>query len=346
MLGRQLESLIMMSRTLAVMFTIALLALPAMGAVSVLTPDGIRYAIEATPDGPQIEITRAEGEARARLVVPSTEDPTIEKQAQVAFDAITDTLYVVWTREGGAAGAEIRYAALNAAGHWSSPRNVAAGSGMYRGLQLALTRGEYGGVTATFMHLAWWSINGNVLDPEYALFAFEKGSDATVEVANLEDMADIGDGVTASEYEDDGEAIHPPLTMERNGESVDLAFGSVASTAITRLNILPRKIGGTVRIWKPVGRTSEITPRSNLVSSTPTPVQAIIKDGRVALYTLGADFHFVVLKKNNTWTSIYSLHVDEDNTSADLVHDLRAAMEQISEDEEASENAGEVPETR
>ena len=343
MLGRQLESLIMKHRTIAVLFTLALLALPAMGAGSVLTPDGIRYAIEATPDGPQIEITRAEGDARARLVVPSTEDAAPEKQAQLAFDSMTDTLYVVWTRDGGAAGAEIRYAALNAAGHWSAPRNVAAGSGMYRGVQLALTRSEYGGVTATLMHVAWWSINGPVLDPEYAMFAFEKGSDVTVSVGNLKEMADVGDGVTASEFEDVGEAIHPPLTMERNGESVDVAFGSVDSTAITRLSILPRKIGGNVRIWKPVGRSGTMTPRSQLVSSDTTPVQAILKNGMVALYTLGADFNFVVLKKNNTWTTIRSVHVDEDNTSSDLVHDLRAAMEEISEDEDAGESPEDIP---
>ncbi|HEV7240649.1 MAG TPA: hypothetical protein VGQ36_15530 [Thermoanaerobaculia bacterium] len=324
----------MKHRTIAVLFTLALLALPAMGASSVLTPGGVRYAIEATPDGPRIEITRAEGEARARLVVPSTQDAISEKQAQLAFDSMTDTLYVVWTREGGAAGAEIRYVALNAAGHWSSPRNVAAGSGMYRGLQLALTRSEHGGVTATLMHVAWWSINGPILDPEYAMFAFEKGTDATVEVANLEEMANVGDGVTASEYEEVGEAIHPPLTMERNGDSVDVAFGSVSSTAITLLNIRPRKIGSEVRIWKPVGRTGVLTPKSQLVSSDSTPVQAILKGGLVALYTLGDDFNFVVLKKNNSWTTLRSVHVDEDNTSADLVRDLRAAMEEISEDEE------------
>jgi hypothetical protein len=341
-----LESLIMKHRIFVVLFSLALLALPAMGASSLLTPDGIRYAIAPNPDGPQIEISRAEGEAPMRLVVPSTEDATTEKHVQIAFDLVTDTLFVVWTRENEG-GAEIRFATMSAAGQWTAPQNMAAGAGTYGGLQLALTRSEYGGTVATLMHVAWWSVNGNLRDPEYALFAFENGAQVSANVTNLEELAMVGDGVTASDFgdEDMGEPIHPPLTMERSGESVDLAFGSVRSSAITRLNILPRKIGPTVRIWKPVGRSGALTPRSQLVSTDTKPVQAILKDGLVALYTLGDEFNFVVLKANNTWTPLHTVHVDEDNSLSDLVSDLRAAMEEISEDEETEENIEELPET-
>ncbi len=334
-------------RPFTIVVTLALLALPAFGASSLITPDGVRYAIERDPDLPQVEITRAEGGNRARLIVPSTEDATGESQAQIAFDPVTDTLYVVWTRETEGRG-EVRYATLNAAGYWSSARNIAAGSGMYRGLQLALTRSEYGGTPATFMHLAWWSINGPILDPEYALFAFENGKDVSAEVANLDEMALVGDGVTASGYDDEdlGLSIHPPLTMERNGDGVDLAFGSTASTSVTRINIVPRKIGGNVRIWKPVGRGAVNTPKSSLTSNDSTPVQAFIRDGRLALYTVGEDFRFVVLKKNNTWTPLYSVQIDEDNTSTDLLRDLRASVQEISDDEATETANEEAPATR
>ena len=326
-------------RFFAALFFAGILAAPAFGATSVLTPDGIRYAIEATPDRPQIEIGRAEGYQRATLVVPSTNDAVRESQAQLAYDAVTDTLFVVWTRENGA-GAEIRYATLNAQGHWSLPRNVAAGSGMYRGLQLALTRAEYGGTTATLMHLAWWSINGSSLDPEYALFGFENGGgDISAEIVNLIDLANVGDGPTASEWEETGSAMHPPLAMVRDGESVDIAFGSVSSTAITRLQITPRKIGVNVRMWRPVGRGGTLTPRANLVSQDETPVQAFIVNDRLALYTAGDDFRFVVLRKDNTWSSIHSVHIDEKNTAADLARELRGTVEELIEDEDAADQS-------
>jgi hypothetical protein len=321
----------------------ALLAVPAMASSSLLTPDGIRYAIERTPDLPQVEITRAEGGMRDRLVVPSTEDPTPEKAVQIAFDTYNDTLHVVWTRDNDF-GAEIRYATLSAAGEWTAPRNIAAGAQMYGGLQLALTRSEHAGSIATLMHVAWWSVNGDLRDPEYALFGFENGAQVSASVVNLEEMALRGDGVSASDFsgEDVGEPVHPPLTMERKGDGVELAFGSVASSAITRLTLAPRKVGPTVRIWKPVGRGVVRAPKSNLASGDSKPVQAFIRNGRIALYTLGEEFRYVVLKSNNTWTTPRAVAVDEDNTADDLLRDLRAAVEEISDHEDETDSLGEI----
>ena len=326
-------------RFLAVFIAAAIAAMPALASGSLLTPDGIRYAVERTPELPQVEITRAEGGDRARLVVPSTEDATPEKQVEIAFDTLTDTLHVVWTRENQH-GAEIRYATLSAAGQWSAPRNIAAGAQMYGGLQLALTKSEYGGSYATLMHVAYWSVNGELRDPEYALFAFENGAQVSASVVNLQELAALGDGVSASEnaWENVGEPVHPPLTMERYRDGVDVAFGAVSTSSLTRMTILPRKIGPNVRIWKPVGRNIEATPKSNLVSSDTTPVQAFIRGGKLALYTLGEEFRYVVLRSNNTWTQIRAVEVDEDNTSSDLLRDLRAAVEEISDDEDASDD--------
>ena len=323
-------------RYFAALLVVGVLAVPVFGAKSVLTPDGIRYAIETSPDRSQIEIGRTEGRQRATLVVPSTDDAGRESQAQLAFDPATDTLFVVWTREDGA-GAEIRYATLNSQGHWSSPRNVAAGSNMYRGLQLAITRAEHGGVSATLMHMAWWSVNGTALDPEYALFAFENG-DVTAEITNLVDLANLGDGPTASQWEDMGPAMHPPLTMARSGESIDIAFGSVSSTSITRLRITPRKIGVNVRMWRPVGRGGSVTPRVNLTSPNENPVQAFIVNDRLALYTACEDFRFVVLRKDNTWSTVHSVLLDEKNTAADLARELRDTVEELIEDEDEADS--------
>lgn len=322
-------------RFLAALFVVSLLAVPMFGATSLLTPGGIRYAIEPTPDRPQIEIGRAEGLLRATLIVPTTDDAIAESQAQLAFDATTETLFVVWTREN-ATGAEIRYVTLDNQGQWSVPRNLAAGAGMYGGVQLVLTRSEYAGVPATLMHVAWWSINGRELDPEYALFAFENGVRVSADVANLVELSRL-DIPTASAWEDVGPAVHPALTMARNGETVDIAFGSTTSTAITRVNVKPRKVGPDVRMWRPVGRGSSITPRVNLVSADETPIQAFIVKDRLALYTAGDDFRFVVLGKDNTWSQIHSVHVDEKNTLTDLARDFRDTVEELIDHEIAAE---------
>lgn len=334
-----------LQRFTSLLFAAALVAgaAPAFGGTtSLLTPKGIRYAIESDPSRPQIEIARAEGTLRATLVVPSTQDATPESQAQLAFDAASDTLYVVWARDNSGDG-EIRFATLSPDGQWSTPRMVAAGSGMYRGLQLVLTHAESDGITATLLHMAWWSINGTTLDPEYALFAFEDDRIVSAETTNLETLAGVASSVGISDYEETGESIHPPLTMSRNEDGVDLAFGKVGATSVTLVNISPRRIGGNVRIWKPLGRHGVETPRANLVSDDTTPVQAFVSKGHVALYTLGEDFRFVYLQNDGKWSPIREVHIDEDNTAGDLMRDLQKTVEELLDAAVASE---ESPESR
>jgi hypothetical protein len=309
----------------------AALVVPAFGATSLLTPDGVRYAIEPKPETPQVEIARAEGVKRARLVVPSTQDVAPEFDAQLAFDAATNTLFVVWSREG-TAGAEIRYAVLNESGNWSVPRLITAGSGAYRGLQFVLTHPD-GDEDVTLLHAAWWSLNGVSTDAEYALFAFEHGRFLSGDVQDLVSLAAVRYDVSADEYEDAGNPLHPALALERDGDSVDVVFGSMTSTAVTRFNVTARKIAGTVRIWKPVGRTGDHTQRSNLTSSEPTaPVYGFIRKGNVALYTIGEDFRFVVLQKDGSWSPIREVRIDDDNTADDLLRELQHVVEEMTGD--------------
>ncbi|HUR83578.1 MAG TPA: hypothetical protein VM733_22670 [Thermoanaerobaculia bacterium] len=313
----------------------AALALPAFGATSLLTPDGVRYALEPAPDSPQVEIARSEGVQRARLVVPSTQDVNAEFDAQLLFDNATNSLFVVWSRDG-VPGSEIRYAILDSTGKWSSPRLITAGAGAYRGLQFVLTHPS-GDEDVTLLHAAWWSLTGSRSEAEYALFAFENGRFLSGDVQDLESLAALQYDVTAGEYEDVGTPLHPALAMERNGETVDVVFGSTTSTAVTRFNVTTRKIAGNVRIWKPVGRTVDRTERANLISTDPSsPVFGFIKKGNVALYTISEDFRFTVLKKDGTWSSIREIRIDADNTADDLLRELQHAVEEMVSEEEAA----------
>ena len=314
----------------------AALALPAFGATSLLTPDGVRYAIEPKPETPQVEIARAEGQKRARLVVPSTQDVNNEFDAQLAYDSATNSLFVVWSREG-AAGSEIRYARLNEQGEWSSPRLMTAGSGAYRGLQFVLTH-PAGDEDVTLLHAAWWSLNGASTQAEYGLFAFERGRFISGTVQDLESLAAVQYDVEATEYEDTGNPLHPALALERNGDSVDVIFGSTTSTAVTRFNVTSRKIAPNVRIWKPVGRTGGRTQRAQITSQDPTaPVYGLIKKGNVALYTISEDFRFVVLRNDGTWSPVREVRIDEDNTAEDLLRELQTIVEELDGEEQEGE---------
>lgn len=310
-------------------------ALPAFAASSLLTPAGVRYAIEPSPETPQVEIARAEGQQRARLVVPSTQDVSPEFDVQIAFDNASNTLFVVWSREGSA-GSEVRYARLTEAGEWSTPRLITAGSGAYRGLRFVLTH-PAGDEGVTLLHAVWWSLNGTRSDAEYALLAFESGRFLSGGVHDLETLAAYEEeyDISAGEYEDTGNPLHPALALERSGEGVDVVFGTTLSTAVTRLNVTPRKVSPTVRIWKPVGRTGGRTQRSHLTSTEPSaPVHGFIRKGNVALYTVGEDFRFVVLQGDGSWSPIREVRIDEDNTAGDLLRELQHTVEELTQPEE------------
>lgn len=326
------------NRFVAVLFALAFVAaIPAFGASSLLTPDGVRYTLELSADLAHVEIARAEGEERTRLIVPSTQDATRESQAQLAFDSATDTLFVVWTRESAGVG-EVRYAALSPAGHWSPARLVAAGSSMYRGLQFVLTHDVNDGVDATLMHVAWWSINGNLLTPEYALFAFENGRLVSAEQENLDDLAGLATLRTTNDIDiPAGSELQPPLALDRSGNTVDVVFGSPQSTTVTRVNVVTRKVGADVRIWKPLGRRGGRTPASGLASLTSAPVRAYMDKGHLALYTIDDELRFVVLRNNGTWSPVRTLRIDEDNTATDLLRDLEKTVEELLDDESETE---------
>jgi hypothetical protein len=330
----------MKSRFAAVLFVAALSAgaLPVFGSSSVLTPGGIRYAIVADPAGPQVEIARAEGDLRATLVAPTTQDAGPETQAQLSYDSATGMVYVAWAREN-AGGSEIRFASVNAQGEWSTPRMVAAGSGAYRNLHLVLTHAQESGEVTTLVHLAWWSVNGRLREPEYALFAFDGGMPLSGEVANLFELAEsTGRERTIASFEYELDAIHPPLTMARNGDSVDVAFGSVESTEITRLNVVARKPRPDVRIWKPLGRNASRTPRTGEMLTSGEAVHGVIINGRLALYSASDVFRFIVLRADGAWSDVHSVRIDEENTVDDLVRDLRHTVQELLDhEEEASE---------
>jgi hypothetical protein len=337
-----------LSRSIAALFavTLAVAALPAFAATSVLTPYGVRYAVDQTPERAQVEIARSQGDSRAQLVVPTTQDPAEETQAQLAYDAATDTLYVAWAREN-TSGAEIRFASLDSDGQWSTPRMVAAGSERYRGLHLVVTHSPDGknGV-ATLVHLAWWSIEGRDHDPEYALFAYEAGHPISAVAANLEVLAGLANGIETSDFTYTPDLSSPPIAMARNGETVDIAFGAVDSTNLTLLNLEVRKVAGDVRIWKPVGKTTNRTPSAGTLFQQTSAVHGVIVKGRLALYAMGEQFRFVVLRKDGKWSDVHVLRLDDENTAADLVRDLHYTVEELLEHEADSSASAELSAAR
>ncbi|HEX6096200.1 MAG TPA: hypothetical protein VF432_07755 [Thermoanaerobaculia bacterium] len=315
------------------LFALALIlaaSLPAFGAGSTLTPDGSRYSVESSPDAPQLLLVRVSGDVRDTIAVPATDDDAIEAEPHVAYDALTGALYVVWTRRAEGVE-ELRLAIRGADGNWSAPQTVASGAERILGTQVVVSHGaDEDEGNASLVHLAWWKVGQGLAEPWYALVALERGQEPVTSFASLTDLAALTVDVSAtSEPEDTGAAVHPPLAMSRHGQEVEVVFGAVRETAVTSVTIKPRKIGGTARIFVPVGRKGHKTPRANLISSSENPLQAIIsRNGRIVLYAPGERFSFVVLDKGE-WTPVRTLKVDEKMTMDHVLKDLRNTVEEL-----------------
>lgn len=303
-------------------------SLAAMGdqASAVLTSEGVVYTLGVLPSA-QLELIRREGDRRETLVVPSTDDAASETAAQLAYDSTTSTLYVVWTKEDS-----VNVVRRFADGTWSQPLQIDLGE-QRLGLEIALTRAE----GFTLLHAAWWRMRETPV-AEYALLAFENGEAVSTFVSDLDSMALDTFTADSGEPEIMNAHLHPPLAMARSGAAgVEIVYGSHDSTRLTRLVFEPR-IRPDVRIWKPSRVGGRHTPRAGLMSATGDPVQALLSDGRIVLYTPDTEFRFVIYE-GGKWSPERMLQIDEGLTREQIIETLRETIKHL----EAGEPAEEEP---
>jgi hypothetical protein len=311
----------------------------AAGLQTVLSPDSTLFAIDGHREQSQLELSRRQADTQETILVPGTDDEAIESDARLLFDNATSTLFVVW-HKADAAYDSIMLAALNGEGVWSEPVVLSSCSSMRRaGLQTTFTHApvDETGAQATLVHVAWWSV-GSELSAEYALVGFEEGRHVSTDVSKLNDIADGHKAEGAEEYEDTGLALHPPLALARgeNSSGVDVVYGAPNSTKVTRIRVDPRRVKGDARMWKPLGRNGGRTPRSRMVTSNTSPVQAFISKGRVVLYRPDVKFRFVVFE-NGAWSPERMIQLDESLTSDELLRELRATVDELGATDEPAQ---------
>jgi hypothetical protein len=326
-----------MKLRLTAVFCIVLLAATfAFAQETVLMPNGTVYAIDATASGAQLELSRRRGDVRETLAVPTTGDEAIESQARLAYDATSNTMYVLWHRAAEGVD-EIRLASMNEAEEWSEPQTVAGGADARRlGLHMVLTHAREDGdeFETTLVHVAWWSLGADAAKPEYALLAFDHGQHVSTELLDLSSLkiaSLVQDKGAADEPEETGDAVHPPMFMARaeNGHDngVDVVFGAPRTTSVTRVRIQPTRISSEARIWRPSGRMVQKTPPARFTSLGTDPVQTFIKGDRLVLYTPDAKFRYSIFD-NGEWTPIRMIGLDEHVTKDHVLRELQRTVEE------------------
>ena len=302
---------------------VLLLAAGTAGAAQVenaLAEDNLMWTIDSAWSSQSLILTLRIGDDVQYVKVPTTDDDAIDAHPRLAWDATSRTLFVLWRRES-ANGDEIRLARRYASGRWAPPIVVASAASAQRaGLRFIVTHAKE--EPTTLVHVAWWTL-GEKPVAEYALAAFNGAELLSTTLDRLEDLAAVM--ASAADDEDTGKAVHPPLAMVRSGEGVDIAFGAPRTTAITRVQVEPKKVSPNARIWRPSGKSGRRTPAANLISASTMPVQSFIIGGNVVLYTPESRFRYVILE-DDKWTPVRMLATDAKVTSDDLVRELRRSV--------------------
>lgn len=318
-------------RTLAVaslLLVSASLAMADHNTPAVLTNEGAVYTVAPLPAN-QLELVLRVGETRETILVPSTDDAAVETVAQLAYDSATSTLFVVW-HSGDSVYASRRFGD----GTWSDPLQIVAGRDQRAALEVAITRVA----TTTLLHAAWWTLGAQPV-AEYALVAFESNEYVSGWVTDLVSLAPVNSASDLEASEDIevvSEVLHPPLAMARaSSSSIDIVFGESKSTRLTRI-VLEPKLRADVRIWKPGRRGGKPMPRAGLNSANGEPVQVILNQGRVILYSPEDNFRFVIYE-NGQWSPERMIKLDEQLTREQLIEQLRKTVESLEIDETPAE---------
>jgi hypothetical protein len=318
----------MMKRlSLAIAIALLLLAAGTAGAAQVETAlgeDNMLWSVDASEPQRSLVLTLRMGDFHQYVTIPTTDDEALDATPRLAWDRAARTLFVLWRRQG-ANGDEIRLARRYASGRWAPPIVLANGAEASRaGLQLAITRAKDGNAQITLVHAVWWTLRQAPV-AEYALAAFQGAELLSTSVDSLDDLAAVQ--AAATDEEDTGKAVHPPMAMVRNEEGVEVAFGAPRTTAMKRVTIDPVKIGPNARIWRPGGKQGRRTPAALLISASSDPVESFIVNGDVVLYTPGSRFRYVILE-DGKWTPVRMLATDDQLTTEDLVRELRRSVGQ------------------
>lgn len=298
---------------------------------TVLTADGVLYAITADGDLPLLEVTQRSATVSKIMIVPSTEDFAYESCPRIAWDSVTKSLFVVWHRTD-VDGDHIRMTTLSADGTWAEPITIAVSpTARQSGLQIALSHVTPQGdaaKTATLLHLVWWTLNESAPTPQYALIGFEGSKYMSTDVSNLQTLTGLRESGAQLGNEDVPSTLHPPLAIANTAApaEVEVVYGAQGTTALTRVRLTP-KLVSNARLWKPSRGGAGMLPRAELTSTNGSPVRSFISNGRVVLYTPEEMFRYTVFD-NNAWSPTRMIKLDDKLSSDDLLEELHKAVEE------------------
>lgn len=314
--------------SLILVLTLAATAM-ASGREPILTSDGVFYTVATDEAQRTLVITARYSTRKESVVVPGTIDNIVDSDGRIAYDRVTQTLYVVWRR--GESSTDVVFQSLNRDGQWSARTVLASAPGYkHADLKVTLTRTvSLQNEPLGLLHAVWWKESPAELIAEYGLAAVNGQTVYSTAVAELEQLAGIRSILDTGITNEDGSPVkpelvptYPPLAMAgTKGGAVDVVFGAKDKKTVTRVTVEPRQPKPDVRILIPGGKGGSRTPYVKVHNAMQGQVETTISNGRVVVYSATSQFRYATLD-NGTWTPVRAIALDSAVTPEQIAAQL------------------------
>lgn len=293
-----------------------------------VTPGGVVYTVESMdifepgiPASRTLLVTVQNGDEKYTNLIPESTLAGRHTLPALAYDADTDTLFVLWMHMPNMMSSELLLGSYRH-GAWQTATSL--DNQPYRlrqNLHLGITRrvaqlqpdGSYQDASTLLLHVLWWEETGAGEEARYALVPIEKGHVTTPEIHSMSEFANRDSLVAPVDPAANLDVLtHPVFLDNGTANSIDVLFGDLKTQTFQRVPMKP-VLDARVRI--PVGKNPGGPIGMANVLSTPEwsgPITVIGSphNDRLVFARTAAGGVVYVTYSGGSWSSVRTIATD------------------------------------
>jgi hypothetical protein len=326
------------------LLSLCLLILPLSAAAqdreALLTPDGTFFTVstqltnaDASSAEAHLVLRSQRGDQVTSEVIPATLERGLHTDADMAYDAESQTLIVFWLNHTSSRSSQLMFACRDANGTWSPAETFGHQFDYHSNLRIAATRkvseedGTVVADTAITVHLVWWEDNTEgEQSAQYAMAAIENGHVQSLRRLDLTPFAATAEGEPLAADADRSVLKQPLLFPSPQQDSVLVVFGDPEKEALHQVSVRPTRVVSEGRLRVPVGRHERSNRAPSFRVAATSRMEGIAGESRLALYTREASRLQYVIMKDGAWSESRSIALDDQITSSAAIDALRRLL--------------------
>ncbi|MEA2463895.1 MAG: hypothetical protein QOJ98_1642 [Acidobacteriota bacterium] len=326
------------------LLSLCLLILPLSAAAqdreALLTPDGTFFTVatqltnaDASSAEAHLVLRSQRGDQVTSEVIPATLERGLHTDADMAYDAESQTLVVFWLNHTSVHSSQLMFACRDANGTWSPAETFGEKFDYHSNLRIAATRkvsdedGTVSSDTAITVHLVWWENNTEGEESaQYAMAVIENGHIEPLRRLDLSSFAATADGDPLAADADRSVLKQPLLFPSPQQDSVLVVFGNPEKEELHQVSVRPTRVVAEGRLRVPVGRHERSNRAPSFRVAGTSRMEGIAGESRLALYTRDTARLQYVIMKDGAWSEAHSIALDDQITSSAAVDALRRLL--------------------